>query len=94
MRKYEGMFIVRPTLDEDGYKALIADIEKIFSEHNSKVTEINIWGMRDMAYEIDDLKKGYYVAFKVEATSEAVLEYDRICNIREEILRHILVKEQ
>ncbi|MGI6210402.1 MAG: 30S ribosomal protein S6, partial [Bacilli bacterium] len=47
----------------------------------------------DLAYEINDLKKGYYVKFRVEATPEAVSEYNRICNIREDIIRHILVRD-
>ena len=46
-----------------------------------------------MAYEINDFRKGYYVKFVVNATKEAVAEYDRICNIKEDIIRHILVKE-
>lgn len=94
MRKYEGMFIVRPDLDEDGYKALIEEIEKIFTDHGSKLTAVDVWGMKDLAYEIQDLRKGYYVVFKAEATPEAVTEYDRICKIREDVLRHIIVKEQ
>lgn len=93
MQKYEGMFIIRPNLEEETYAALVSEIEKVFSDHNSTVTEVKIWGLRDLAYEIDYLRKGYYVLFKTEATPEAVLEYDRICNIRENILRHILVKE-
>lgn len=49
--------------------------------------------MRELAYEIDNETKGYYVVFNVEATPEAVAEYNRICNIREDILRHIIIKE-
>jgi small subunit ribosomal protein S6 len=93
MKQYTGMFIIRPELTEDGYKNVIADIQKIFTDLNSNVTEVNEWGLRDMAYEIEDLRKGYYVLFKVQATPEAVAEYDRVCNIREDILRHILVRD-
>lgn len=93
MKQYTGMFIIRPTLTEDGYKAVVADIQKLFADNQSQVIEVKEWGMRDMAYEIEDFRKGYYVAFKVDATPEAVLEYDRVCNIREDIIRHILVKD-
>ena len=57
------------------------------------IEEIKEWGQRDLAYEINDFKKGYYVKFVVNANNEAVAEYDRICNIKEDIIRHILVKE-
>ena len=93
MKTYTGMYIIRPTLTEEGYQAVIADINAIFTNNGGSIQEVNEWGIRDLAYEIDDLKKGYYVKFVVNATNEAVAEYDRICNIKEDIIRHILVKE-
>lgn len=93
MKKYTGMYIIRPTLTDEGYQAVIADINAIFESRDGKVLEVNEWGIRDMAYEIQDFKKGYYVKFTVEAENEAVAEYDRICNIKEDIIRHILVKD-
>jgi small subunit ribosomal protein S6 len=93
MKLYAGMFIIRPTLTEDGYKAVTQTILNVFTENNSKVLEVKEWGMKDLAYEIDDLRKGYYVVFKVEATVEAVAEFDRVSNINEKLIRHILVKE-
>ncbi|MFA7050542.1 MAG: 30S ribosomal protein S6 [Bacilli bacterium] len=90
MREYTGMYIIHPEHTEEEFKAIVSEIAKIFEEHGSRVLEIDEWGMKDLAYEINDLKKGYYVKFRVEATPEAVSEYNRICNIREDIIRHIL----
>lgn len=92
MKNYTGMYIIRPTLTDEGYQAVIADINAIF-EKNGRITEVNEWGIKDLAYEIDDFKKGYYVKFSVEADNDTVAEYDRICNIKEDIIRHILVKD-
>lgn len=93
MKQYTGMYIIRPTLEEEGIKAVISDIEKIFTDRGGKILEVNEWGLRELAYEIEDFKKGYYVKFLVEAGVDAVDEYDRICNIKEDIIRHILVRE-
>ncbi len=93
MKEYIGMYIVRPTLEESAIKAIITEIAELFAAKGSKVLEVNEWGIKELAYEIDDFKKGYYVKFKVEATAEAVDEFDRVCNIKEDIIRHILVKE-
>ena len=93
MKTYTGMYIIRPTLTEDGFKAVVAEINNLFVEKGGKVLEVAEWGVKDLAYEINDFKKGYYVKFVVEANNEAVAEYDRICNIKEDIIRHILVKE-
>ena len=93
MKQYTGMYIIRPTLTDEGYQAVIADINALFEEKGGKVLEVNEWGIRELAYEINDFTKGYYVKFTVEANNEAVSEYDRICNIKEDIIRHILVKD-
>ena len=93
MRQYTAMFIIRPTLTEEGFKAVIEEITKIFTNREGKVLGVNEWGMRDMAYEIEDFKKGYYVVMKVEANADTVAEYNRVCNIREDIIRHIIVKD-
>lgn len=93
MKQYKGMFIIRPTLAEEGYKQVIADLAKLFEDNASRVLEVNEWGMKELAYEIEDFKKGYYVVFVAEATPQAVAEYNRVCNIREDILRHIIVAE-
>ena len=93
MKQYTGMYIIRPTLTDEGYQAVIADINALFEAKGGKVLEVNEWGMRELAYEIDDFTKGYYVKFTVEADNDAVSEYDRICNIKEDIIRHILVKD-
>ena len=93
MKQYTGMYIIRPTLTDEGYQAVIADINALFEAKGGKVLEVNEWGIRELAYEIDDFTKGYYVKFTVEADNDAVLEYDRICNIKEDIIRHILVKD-
>lgn len=93
MKEYTGMYIIRPTLEESAIKAIITDIANLFAVKGGKVLEVNEWGIKELAYEIEDFKKGYYVKFKVEATSEAVDEFDRVCNIKEDIIRHILIKE-
>lgn len=93
MKTYTGMYIIRPTLTEDGFKAVVAEINDLFVAKGGKVLEVAEWGVKDLAYEINDFKKGYYVKFVVEANNEAVAEYDRICNIKEDIIRHILVRD-
>jgi small subunit ribosomal protein S6 len=87
------MYIIRPTLTDEGFQGVIKTINELFENHGGRITEVDEWGIRELAYEIDDFKKGYYVKFSVEADNAAVSEYDRICNINEDIIRHILVKD-
>ncbi len=93
MNKYDAMYIIAPTVDEEARKSLIAEINAIFTSRGTSEVKVNEWGSRKLAYEINDFKEGYYVDLEFESDSnEALLEYDRVCNIKDSIIRHIVVK--
>ena len=92
MRKYEIMFIVKPTLDEAAIKKVADDVKATFEKFNSNVLEVKDMGQRDLAYEIKKHKKGYYFLFTVEATVDAIDEFNHIVNISENIIRALVVK--
>lgn len=93
MNKYDAMYIIAPTVDEEARKALIAEINAIFTSRGTSEVKVNEWGSRKLAYEINDFKEGYYVDLEFESDSnEALSEYDRVCNIKDSIIRHIVVK--
>ncbi|MEC9485137.1 MAG: 30S ribosomal protein S6 [Candidatus Izemoplasma sp.] len=94
MRKYEIMYIIRPTVLEDDRKALIEELSAIFESNGSAVTNVDEWGMRELAYEIEDHKKGYYVVLEVQATDEARREFERVIRLKEDVIRHIIIKDE
>ena len=93
MKKYEVMYIIRPELDEDAKKALVEEINNVFVNKASTVEKVDEWGLRDLAYEINGFTKGYYVVLYVNATPEAIDEFTRVANIKENIIRYIAVAE-
>jgi small subunit ribosomal protein S6 len=93
MKKYKGMYIIRPDLTEDQYKQTIEEMNKIIVDNGGEILGVDVWGMKEMAYEINDFRKGYYVVFDANASTKAVSEYNRIANIREDIIRHIIVRD-
>lgn len=94
MKKYEVMYIVRPTLDQEAIAKEIKAVNDIFANNNSKVLEVNEWGLKELAYEIDKNRKGYYVVLNVEATVEAVNEFNRVVGYNENIIRYIVVNAE
>lgn len=93
MRKYEIMFIVRPTLSEDEIKKVSTDFAKIINDNGSKITEIKELGQKELAYEIKDFKTGYYFVFEVESNDDvAIKEFDRLALISGDIVRHLITK--
>ena len=91
MKKYEVMYIIRPNIDEEGKKSIIEEINQVFVKNASVVSEVKEWALRELAYEIDGETKGYYVLLNVEATPAAVAEFDRVANIKETVIRHIVI---
>ena len=94
MRKYEIMYIVRPNLEEEGRKAVIANFQNMFTNMGAEIVENKEWGMRDLAYAIEDFTKGYYVVMTVNSSIEAKNEFDRLAGISEDVIRYIAIKEE
>ncbi len=93
MTKYEIMYIIRPTVSEEARKALIEELSNIFTTMQSEVTKLDEWGTRDLAYEIEKHDKGYYVVMDVNATQEARSEFERVIGLKEDIIRHLIIKD-
>lgn len=94
MRKYEIMYIIRPTVLEDDRKALIEEVNEVITSRGGEILEQDEWGMRDLAYEIQKHRKGYYVVLSVMASEEARAEFDRVVRIKEDFIRHIILKDE
>ncbi|UKI50450.1 MAG: 30S ribosomal protein S6 [Clostridium sp.] len=91
MKKYEVMFILRSNLEQEKIQKEVADVKAIFTGNESEVLECKEWGLRELAYEIEHMRKGYYVWMLVNATPKAVSEFDRVVRLDENIIRHIIV---
>ena len=93
MRKYEIMYIIRPTVLEDDRKALVEELSTIVTSRGGAILETNEWGMKDLAYEIQKHKKGYYVILSVNCNDEARAEFDRVVRIKEDVIRHLIIRD-
>ena len=92
MRKYELMYIIRPTIEDDAKKALVERFNEIVTSNGAEIIESKEWGKRRLAYEINDLREGYYQIVKMNADSKAVDEFIRLANINEDIIRYVAVR--
>lgn len=90
MKKYETLFVLNSSLDEEGLKANIEKIKGVI-ESDGTVTNVDEWGKRRLAYEINDMGEGYYVLINFEANPDLPKELDRIFRISDSVLRHIII---
>jgi small subunit ribosomal protein S6 len=86
------MYIIQPAIEEDAKNALVVRFQEILTSNGAEIIEAKEWGKRRLAYEINDLREGFYQIVKVNADSRAIDEYTRLANINEDIIRHIAVR--
>ncbi len=94
MKKYEVMYILNADLEEAARKALIEKLHNILTSTGGKVSNVNEWGLREFAYPINDVMKGYYVVIKVETDEKALAEFKRLTKIDQNVVRSLITVDQ
>ncbi len=92
MRSYELVFIVHPEVDEDGLTAVTEKVEGLIKRNDGKVTRIEPWGLRRLAYPIQKQWDGQYVLMRLELESQSVVGLERDLGLTEQIMRHLVVR--
>ncbi|MGL4624774.1 MAG: 30S ribosomal protein S6 [Culicoidibacterales bacterium] len=88
MNKYEIMYVVRPNMEEEAFKAIVEHYNTVLTDNGAEVETTDVWGLRELAYEIQKFNKGFYVLLNVNAGVEAINELDRLMLISEDVIRH------
>ena len=94
MKKYEIMYILTATLDENGHKEEMTKLQGILESNGAKVTDTKDLGVKDLAYAIKKQSKGGYVVLKVSAEPAALKEFDRLAKLDTNVLRHLITIDQ
>lgn len=89
-RLYETMFLVNNTLGEEAVKGLVAKFTDLIAA-NAEVESVNEWGVRRLAYPIEDLTEAYYVLVRFRSAHDFPAELNRIYNITDGILRSLIL---
>ncbi len=88
--KYEAIIVFSLKKDEEQIKALTAKFADLIKD-NGTLTNIDEWGKRKLAYEINYESEGYYVLYNFESKPEFPAELERIIGITDGVLRSIVV---
>ncbi len=93
MKKYEAVFVLAPDMDEESRNGVIERFKGII-EASGSINKIDEWGMRKLAFEINDYKEGHYTLLNFESTADVIDELNRIAKITDTIIRHIIIREE
>ena len=92
MNNYETIIIINPNLDEAECAGVTEKFTDMISKEG-KVDSTEVWGKRKLAYPIQKNNEGYYVLINFSSNPEFIDELNRVYNITDEIIKHIIVKK-
>ena len=94
MKAYELLFFVNPTSTDEVRAGVMKRIEVTIVENGGKIDDVEDWGRRKLAYEIDHLAEGDYTLVNFHADPTQIAELDRILRINDAVKRHMIVRRQ
>ncbi len=92
MKAYELMLLLTPTLDEEARAETLDKVEKLIASENGTVDNVDSWGKRKLAYEVDDFTDGDYVVIDFHAEPSSIAEIDRVLRISDPVVRFMIVR--
>ena len=92
MKAYELLFFVDPAITEEQRAGVLKRIDAAISDNGGKVDNVDNWGKRKLAYEIDKLTEGDYTLVNFQADPSQIAELDRILRINDAVKRHMVVR--
>ena len=90
MKAYELLFFVAPSIDEESRAAVMKRIETALAD--GTVDNVDNWGKRKLAYEVDGLTDGDYTLIDFHANPENIAELNSVLRINDSVVRHMVVR--
>ena len=94
MNKYELVLVVNAKIEDDARAAVVDKAKAYVERFGGTVTEVEDWGKKKLAYEIQHMKEGFYYFIQFEAAAECPAEVERRVRIMENVLRYLVVRKE
>ena len=91
--RYETLVLIHPEQGEPGSKELAARIRTLIEEQGGTVSQVQEWGLRDLAFLVAKQRRAFYVLFEYRATPKALREIERNLTLMDPVLRFISVRQ-
>lgn len=93
MNKYELALVVSAKIEDDARTATVEKAKEYITRAGGTVTEVEEWGKKKLAYEIQKMREGYYYFIQFDASAECPAEIERRVRIMEPVMRYLCVKQ-
>ena len=94
MNKYELAVVVSAKVEDDSERAALLDkIKALIEKFGGQVTNVDDWGKKRLAYEIQKMTEGYYYFIQFDAESNVPAEIESRIRIADNVIRYLIVRQ-
>ncbi|MBR4529698.1 MAG: 30S ribosomal protein S6 [Lachnospiraceae bacterium] len=94
MNKYELAVVVNAKIDDEARTAVVDKVKALIERFGGQITEVEDWGKKRLAYEIDKMNEGFYYFFRFEAEPTAPAEIEKRMRIADNVIRYLCVRNE
>ncbi len=94
MNKYELCVVLSVKLEEEERAAALEKVQGYITRFGGTVTNVDEWGKRKLAYEIQKMKEGFYYFIQFDADAACPGEVEKHVRIMEPVIRYLCVKQE
>ena len=94
MKKYEGMFIIKPDLEKDSKKKVTEFISGAIIKEGGEVKDQSEWGKNRLAYKIRRCNEGLYILVHFNLPVENLSKVEKAYNLNEDILKSMIIVDE
>ena len=92
MALYESVIIGRQDLTPSQFETIIEKFISVIVSLKGEIKKRESWGLRNLAYKINKNRKGHYILLNIDGPPEAIVEYERLMRLDEDIIRFLTIK--
>ena len=94
MNKYELALVLNAKVEDDVRTAALEKAKGYIERYGGTITNVDEWGKKKLAYEIQKMREGYYYFIQFEADATCPAELERHVRIMDNVLRYLIVKPE
>ena len=94
MNKYELAVVVSAKIEDEERAAVVDKCKALIERFGGTITNVDDWGKKRLAYEIQKMKEGFYYFIQFEAEPSAPAEIESRIRIMDNVLRYLVVKNE
>ena len=94
MQKYELVVVLNGSLEDDERSAAMESVSGYITRFGGNITNVDDWGKKKLAYEIQKMSEAYYTVVTFEAPLEAPAQIEENIRIMEQVVRFLIVKQE